>query len=133
MEINENEIIKNGFYDEELALAYLLASGYCFLGLVDLSKQYPEVFKKPKYTTCIYVLCNDIFNIASADAECIENSDNCYNDEDSEIIQLYKYCKENETFGYIKWLCLKRKEKPLPELIEKMKKANYWCLELENI
>jgi hypothetical protein len=128
IKINEDDILDEEYYNENLALACLLAADVCFLNNVDLSKQHPGYYKKPTWTTCVYVNCNDTFDYASADGECITNNDG---DADSEIISLYKMWKENEMYGPVKWAALKRGIRPLKELVQRMKDANYWDEQLE--
>jgi hypothetical protein len=128
MEIDESEIFYEGYCNENIALAYLLINDICFLNVVDVSKIFPNFYKEPTYTTVVYVACNDIFHYASADAECLSNSDG---DSDSEIIVLYKMVKENPKYGFIKFCALKRKMRPLPEIIQWMKDDNYWDEQME--
>ena len=130
MEIDESKIISDQYCDENLALACLLADDVCFLNIVDVSYTNPEFYKKPEFTTCVYVLCNDTFNYASADAESITNSDG---DADSEIISLYKLWKENRIYGPIKWVALKRNKRPLVQLEMLMRAQYYWDDSLETL
>lgn len=129
MVINEDEIIGEDYCNENLALACLLAADVCFLNVVDISKTYKSI-NEPDWTTCVYVLCNDTFAYASADAESITNSDG---EPDSEIIALYKMWKENESFGPIKWVALRRKKRPLNQIVQMMKGVNYWDESLESL
>lgn len=126
--IDESQILNEDYYNENLALAYLLVNDICFLNNVDLSKQMPQYYKEPTCTTCVYVNCNDTFYYASADAECVSNSDG---DADSEIIALYKMVKESPKYGYAKFCALKRKMRPLNEIVKWMKDDNYWDEQLE--
>lgn len=128
--IDETQILDENYYDESLALAYLLINNYCFLGNVDMQKIYPKHYETPTSTTAIFVICNDTFYYASADAECVSNSDG---DADSEIIALYKMVKENYYYGSIKFCALKRKLRPLNSIVEEMKKENYWDEKLESL
>jgi hypothetical protein len=86
MYIDESTILDEDYYDEKLALAYLLVNDIVFLNVVDISKEFSKFYKEETWTTCIYVNCNDTFYYASAD---------------SEIISLYKMCKENLRFGLV--------------------------------
>lgn len=128
MNINENEIYykdeKDGhvYIDENKALACLLADDICFLNVLRTHDN--------QYTTCVYVIANDIFAWGCADAECISNSDG---DEDSEIYALYKLWKENPVYGATKWLCLKRNEQPQNPIKERMIKDGYWDDVLEKL
>lgn len=126
MEIDESEIYYKGendyvFIDENKALACLLNADVCFLNNLKVRNE---------WTTCVYVIANDVFAWGCADAECISNSDG---DENSEIYSLYKLWKENNDWGAIKWLCLKRNEQPQKPIIESMKKDGYWDDTLEKL
>jgi hypothetical protein len=123
-EIDESEILSHNFNNENLALAYLLINDFCFLNVIDTSVNRSVT----EYTTVVYVNANDIFAWGCADAECIGNNDG---EDDSEIISLYKYCKENKKWGYVKWLCLKRNFQPQRPIKQSMIKDNYWCDTLE--
>jgi hypothetical protein len=128
--IDESTILDDDYIDENKALAYLLLNDIVFLNNIDLSKSHSHYYDKPTYTTVVYVLCSDVFSYCCADAECISSSDGGL---DSEIYLLYKYCKENPYFGHIKFCALKRKMRPLKEIVERMKNADYWCDELEKL
>lgn len=133
--IDESSIIEeiNGemYYDEERALAWLLNNDYLFLNMVDMTLQYLDFYKDDviRWTTCVYVNCNDIFG-PGADEENLEFNDG---EEGSEIIKLYKLCKENYDYGSIKFCALKRKMQPMKYWVEKMKEVNFWDDELESL
>ena len=127
MEINEERIIED--VNEEYALACLLASGQLFLNNVDLSEIYK--FYPPKtFTTVVYVNSSDVFMWGCADGECISYSDG---DSPSEIINLYKLWKDNNKWGTIKWLCLKRNMQPQFPIKKDMIKDNYWGSDMEDL
>lgn len=134
MEIEESQIfLEEGFVNEEKALAWLLYNGYCFLNSVDISYTYKSSRGEEwpsRWTTCIYVNANDIFMWGCADSECIENNDG---QEPSEIISLYKACKENKDWGYIKWLSTKRRLQPQYPIKRDMIKNGYWPKELDSL
>lgn len=113
MNIDETKIFGEKYFDENLALACLLATDVCFLN----NCKYGD-----EYTTCIFVNANDIF-VPAADAESITQSDG---DPDSEIIQLYKYWKEDPIYGPIKWLSIKRNCQPRGTIIKEMKRRKMW-------
>lgn len=115
MEFDESKIIEE--CDEEKALAWLLVEGYLFLSTRD-------------DTTTIFVNANDVFMWACADAEKITNNDGEY---PSEILELYKLCKQNKKWGAVKWLCLKRKLPSQQPIINDMIKDGYWDNSLETI
>lgn len=118
MIIDESDILNPGYYNEQKALACLLVADVCFLNVINIGTE-----DKPDWTTVVYVLANDTFAYACADAESISNSDG---EEDSEIIALYKLWKEHSFWGPVKWLCIKRNMQPLRPIKEKMINDNYW-------
>ncbi len=119
MEIKEETIIQyhegKEYSDENLALAVLLAAGHCFL---NNAKVYGD-----EHTTCVYLNCSDMFMWACADAECIVSSDEA---EESEIIQVYKYYRENKQWGPLKWIAIKRNVQPQRPVVDMIKKDGYW-------
>lgn len=123
MQIDESKILDPRYYDERSAIACLLVAGVCGLGDGNMGTK-----EKPEWTTIIYVEASDIFAWGIADAEYIEYSDG---ESDSEIIALYKLWKENNEWGSVKWLCLKRNEQPQKPIKAKMIMANYWDETLE--
>jgi hypothetical protein len=127
MEIDESDILDEGYYGENKALACLLAADVCFLNIVDISKTYKNK-TEPEWTTCVYVNCSDTFAYACADAESITNNDG---EADSEIIALYKMWKEHPTYGPVKWCALKRNMRPLKIIEGWMREVNYWDESLE--
>lgn len=72
-------------------------------------------------TICIHVICNDTFCYASADCECVTTS---------ELEDLFTRHIFDPIYGSLIWCCLKRKEKPLKEIVESLKKKNRWSNEL---
>jgi hypothetical protein len=133
MNIDESEILKyesEGFVNENLALACLLAANVVFLNELDVNATYGKKSDNTEWTTCIYVGCNDVFAWACADGESIRNSDGGLN---SEIISLYKLWKENNLYGPVKWVCVKRNQQPQPPLKKMMQDAGYWDNTLETL
>ncbi len=122
MTIDESRIIED--INEPLALACLLADGQLGLNNADIS----WIKDKKIYTTCVFVLCSDIFAWGCADAEQLVFNDY---ENPSEIIELYKLWKENNRWGSTKWCCLKRNEQPQKPVKDKMIKENYWDETLE--
>lgn len=123
--INESLIINEDYCNENLALAYLLVHEICFLNNI--------IYCGLKHaTTCVYINCNEVFHYSTADAEGVTNNDGDI-DSDSEIIQLYQMVKQNWKFGAIRFVALKRKMRPLDEIVQKMKEDNYWDKELESL
>ena len=122
------------YCDEERALAQLLLDGVLFCneretveydykvvdGKLFVDDNKPTTKGEP--TTVLYVLCNDLFWWATADAERLPNS---------EIGRLYKMHMANKQYGADKWCCLRRKLRPQVPIVERMKKDGFWDAELE--
>lgn len=125
MEINESKIFEDPEYvNENLAMACLLAADICYM----IPRNGNIRLGKPEYTAAIFVNASDIFAWGSADGEPIKTADG---DPGSEIIALYKCWKENEQWGFAKWLCLKRNEQPQRPVKEKMIESGVWNDQLE--
>lgn len=127
MLIDESNIISDN--DEAKALAILLVDEICFLNTVNVQGTYKQ-YKSPIWTTCVYVNCNDLFDYASADAECIVTNDG---ESGSEIISLYKMYIEDKKWGAEKWLCIKRNSQPIPVVKKNMISDGSWSKELESL
>ena len=101
-------------YDEEGMVLYLLQKGRLLCNgrkyLDEKGVVYPE-------TIVLFLICNDTFGWACADAEEI-----AYN----ELPELYKAVKADERYGDTKWVCKKRNLQPQQPLIEIMKEAGVW-------
>ena len=138
IKFDEGDIFKEDFADENLALAYLLVHDVVFLNNMDvnasferhMARKYKHDYGKPQWTTCVFVNCNDTFDYAVADAESVECGDH---DPDSELIQLYKYCKESPNLGYAKFCALKRNRRPIKPIVKMMKDEGIWDEELEKL
>lgn len=100
---------------EDLALAELLQEQVVFLNNIEVSKGI--------YTTAIYVLCSDFFDLACADAECVDNNDYEY---PSEIMELYKFHINDPVWGSSKWVAKKRNMQPHPHIKGIMIKDGVW-------
>jgi len=74
------------------------------------------------YNEKLYVNCSDTFHYACADAEPIKLE---------ELKDFYRMSRSK--YGDVKWLCLKRKQRPLKEIIQWMKDAGEWDEELEKL
>jgi hypothetical protein len=109
----EDNIIDNCL--EDIALAELLQEQVVFLNNLEVSKD--------TYTTAVYVLCSDFFELACADAECITNNDY---EEPSEIIDLYKFHINDSVWGSCKWVAKKRNLQPHPYIKSVMIKEGVW-------
>lgn len=119
---------------EEVALAQLLQDDVLFCNeretveneykVVD-GKLYNDDSKpihRGESTTILFVLCNDLFYWASADAERLPNS---------EIGRLYKMHMADKKHGSSKWCCLRRGLRPQVPIVEMMKADGAWDVALE--
>lgn len=106
-------------FEEEMALALLLANGVVFLNSLWWEKECPERIQN---AIAVAVNCNDIFAWACADAEQLPYD---------QIETLYRMWKADERWGPAKWCCLKRKEKPQKPVIDAMKKDGAWDEQME--
>ena len=109
--------------DEPRALAWLLEHDYVYLMNCKLEGG-------DEWNTVVFVLMSDVFWLSCADGESITNTD--YED-GSEIIDLYKRCKENERWGYVHWGSVKRNMKPHPYVVKQMIDEGVWTDEMENL
>jgi hypothetical protein len=124
-ELIYKEKTKEEWVNENVALAYLLVNDVVFLNNTNLGTK-----KNPNWTTIVSVNCNDTFYYSTADAESVSCGDG---EPDSELMQLYEHCTENVNLGYAKFCALKRKMRPLPEIVSMMKKAGTWDENLEKL
>lgn len=119
-----DEVFFQGLANEELAISRMLA------GDVFMLNNIPCEDGSGKNTTCLYVLCNDVFAWGYADAEPIKNNDW---KEPSEIIDLYRLWKENKLWGSTQWVCLKRNQQPQAPIKKRMIEDGAWNEQLENL
>lgn len=104
---------KESFLDDNLAVAVLLAEGWCFLSEGKL-----------------YLLCSDTFGYALADAEPVIEGDF---ELESELGKLFLEWKNDSLYGPVRWVAKKRGALPLPAIVEKMKERGLWDEEMEAI
>lgn len=84
--------------------------------------------KSSGQTIVLYVVCNDVFGWACADAEDITLN---------ELLTLYKMWEADKVWGPAKWCCLKRNLKPQAAIEKIMKEDGVWnnqmdCLKENN-
>jgi hypothetical protein len=108
-------------FEEEKALALLLANEVVFLNCFWWEKEWPE---KARKATSISVNCNDIFAWGCADAEDLPYAD---------IEPLYRMWRLDPEWGPSKWCAFRRKQKPQPPVIAAMKKSGSWDDAMENL
>lgn len=71
----------------------------------------------------IFVTCNELFYLG-ADAENIKNKE--------DLFELYNLYKKHKSSGVDIWVIKKRKEKPLKEVEDYLKKEGLWLPEFES-
>ena len=101
--------------NDELALSILLKNNVLFCNERHYS-QNPDG-KSEGSTIVLFVICNDIFAWACADAEDLPFS---------EIPKLYRMWEKDKIYGPAKWCCIRRNEKPQQPMIDYMKKEGAW-------
>lgn len=110
------------YCNDELALSILLKNEVLFC-----NQRYFSTGKDGKSegsTIVLFVICNDIFAWACADAECLPIN---------EVSTLYKMWKENNVYGPIKWACIRKNEKPQQPVADSMKKDGVWDDTMEKL
>lgn len=105
------------YCDEELALSRLLEDDVILANCRDYTFQ----GEKAGTTTILFVISSDVFVWGCADADDLPHK---------EIGTLLKM-HLTEPYGVIKWLCLKRNEKPQDPIVENMKKDGAWDDQME--
>jgi hypothetical protein len=108
-------------FEEELALARLLAEGVVHMNSHWFEESWPDEAKKTVY---LGVICNDIFAWACADSEPLEYA---------EIQSLYDAWIADKTWGSSKWCAIKRNQKPQMPVIEAMKRDGAWDETMESL
>ena len=73
-------------------------------------------------TIVLFMNCNDVFAWGCADAESIKLD---------EVPALYRLWRANKIWGPIKWVCMRRKQKPQGPVERDMKDAGQWDDEME--
>ena len=117
-----DNIDEEEYFDEELALSILLQNNILFCNERFFSSE--RNGKSEGSTIVLFVICNDVFGWACADAE-----DLPFN----EIPILYKMWKKDNIWGSTKWCCLHRNKKPQLPVIEAMKKDGVWDESLDKL
>ena len=110
------------YCNDELALSILLKNNVLFCNERHYSQK-PDN-KSEGSTIVLFVLCNDIFAWACADAEDLP----C-----SEIPKLYRMWEKDKIYGPAKWCCIRRNEKPQQPMIDYMKKDGVWDDTMEKL
>jgi hypothetical protein len=114
------------WFDEEVALAYMLIHGTCTIHSCkyiehgwgsDPEKEMPE-------TTIILVNFSDLFVACCGDAQELPRN---------QIETLFDMWYDDNEWGSAKWCCIQRKQKPQKPIIQKMKDDGVWDDILENV
>jgi hypothetical protein len=108
------------FFDEDLALAELLKAGVLFSNSRNYSREHDG--KSEGHTIVLFVLCNDVFAWACADAEDLPLN---------EVENLYKLWKAEGHNGATKWCCFRWNEKPQKPVADLMKQDGVWDEKME--
>lgn len=102
------------WFDNEMALGLLLLGGVVFCN----QRKYQEIDGIVKdSTTVIFMLCNDVFMWGCADGEALLNY---------EIESLFRMWHADKQWGPVRWVCIKRQEKPQGPIVRDMKIAGAW-------
>jgi hypothetical protein len=105
--------------NEEAMLAKLLDDGVLFCN----SRKYLDMDGSVKEETIVlFVLFNDTFAWACADAESITTA---------ELPELFRMYEANPLCASTQWVCLKRNEKPQAPMVKWLKEQNAWTEALE--
>ena len=118
-------VVDTDMFMDSVAASYLLNQEVLFIN------NYPyitnpwapqEKQKVGPETTVIFVICNDVFAWGCGDAEPIKCSENI----GCELYELLKLYLENKTWGVIKWVSIKRNERPQKPIVDSMKQISVW-------
>lgn len=108
----DNIAYYEGHFLEDQAIIFLLKKG-CLFSYID------------KNVLSLSVLCNDVFAWGCADSEEISSY--------SELEDLYNEVIKHDALGSIKWVCLKRNEKPQRPIESSLRKEGVWDDRMENL
>ncbi len=112
--------MNNDFFDFERALAELLQDAVVFVNCRDYVDLDGSAAQDP--TLVIFVIANDIFYWACADAMSVTTS---------ELPDLYERWKADPTWGSVEWCCLKAGMRPQTPMEKAMREAGAWSDALE--
>lgn len=111
---NDADGKEDNYFDENEALACLLVAQVAFCN----QRKYVCLDgTSEKSTTVIFMSCNDVFAWGCADGEDLINDD---------IEPLFKMWHADKQYGYVRWVCIKRNEKPQAPFVKGMKTAGAW-------
>jgi len=109
-------------YNHEYLAAKLLEEDVLFLN----SRKFVEYgsIEAKDETLVLFLNCNDVFIWGCADGESVTMD---------ELPVLFELFELNNTYGPVKWVCIKRNEKPQKPLADQMKAADFWDEEMEKL
>lgn len=100
-------------FDAEAAIGQLFEDGAIMLG----GAESPFFEPRPGSATTIWINCNDLWALATADAERLDWCD---------IESFYQASCDPRPFALTKWICARFSRRPMPEIIRDMKAAGVW-------
>jgi hypothetical protein len=103
------------YFDEEAAISELLDNGILFS---NFRKYECPITKKYGNTIVLFLVCNDTFGYACADAEDIEEVD--------QLEKLYRYWKADPVWGATRFVIEKRKKRPTIAVQNRMVEHGVW-------
>lgn len=109
-------------YGADTALALLMLENY----VVCLTSRATDT----EVTIGLYAMCNDTFYSATADAESIPPI-HFGEDLDKPFWELYDLVRQYQWIGLVIWVMSRRKQKPLPSYINKIKDLGLWKAEYD--
>lgn len=104
-------------FEEDQVIALFLQTGIIFSNSYWSMKHWPE---EARTKTALFVICNDIFAWACADAEEIDYD---------EFETLYAYYKKDDNFGSSVWCIKKRGIMPQKPVYEAIMREGIWDLD----
>ena len=113
--MDDGEVI----WDEGSCVTFLLANEFLLVGTPR------SCFFEDKTTqAALWVFCSDTFAYSCADAEELPSG---------EIGPLTKICLDWGWHGVVKWVAMRRKRRPLGQIVKRMQEEGHWDDELEAI
>ena len=108
--------------NNELALSILLKDDVVFANAFDY--KYSPNSGVAGHTVVLFVICNDVFDWGTSDAEDFSTKD---------IGPLIKMHLDNKEWGAVKWCILHRGRRPQSPIEKAMKEAGAWDDDLEKL
>jgi len=133
IQVTDNKPVDNDYYMtingekepmEDAMVEYLLKEGVLFVNSRKVVDEWGGKQEIGEETLVLYVLCNDTFAWASADAESISMK---------ELPNLFDLVYEDNIFGSTKWVCKKRNQQPQSCIRELMIKKGAWTEDMDKL